>query len=122
RDYEKPYSLLPLDYFHNSLFNRYEVHFTREPITLETLKSWIVSENGSALVILNTIDDTKELYKLLKNEYNSNELFLLNTHFTPRDRKIKIYLAKRRLRQNKRIILISTQLIEAGVDIDFPVV
>lgn len=30
-------------------------------------------------------------------------------------------MAKRKLRENKRIILISTQLIEAGVDIDFPV-
>jgi CRISPR-associated endonuclease/helicase Cas3 len=30
-------------------------------------------------------------------------------------------LAKRRLRQNKRIVIVSTQLIEAGVDIDFPV-
>jgi hypothetical protein len=30
-------------------------------------------------------------------------------------------LAKRRLFQNKRIVVVSTQLIEAGVDIDFPV-
>lgn len=122
KDYTKPFPLLPLYYFNNDLFNRYKIKFFKEPIELNTLKDFVVSENDSALVILNTIDDTKELYKLLQEVYGSDELLLLNTHFTPRHRKIKIYLAKRRLRQNKRIIVISTQLIEAGVDIDFPIV
>jgi CRISPR/Cas system-associated endonuclease/helicase Cas3 len=74
------------------------------------------------LVILNTIDDTKRLFKELKAHDGIGKLLLLNTHFTPRDRKLKIYLAKRFLRAGKRVIVISTQLIEAGVDIDFPVV
>ncbi len=119
--YEQPYPLLPLSYFGNKLFNRYVISFEKEAINLETLKDQILSEEKSSLVILNTIDDTKELYKLLSESIDNDEILLLNTHFTPRHRKIKIYLAKRRLRQNQRIILISTQLIEAGVDIDFPV-
>lgn len=121
RDYQQPYPLLPLNYFENKLFNRYVISFEKEAINLETLKDRILSEEKSSLVILNTIDDTKELYKLLSESIDNDEILLLNTHFTPRHRKIKIYLAKRRLRQNQRIILISTQLIEAGVDIDFPV-
>jgi CRISPR-associated endonuclease/helicase Cas3 len=120
-DYEKPIPLLPLSYFENDLFNRYQIEFEKEPIDLETLKESILSENRSTLVILNTIDDTKELFEKLQDELERDELLLLNTHFTPQHRKIKIYLAKRRLRQNKRIIIVSTQLIEAGVDIDFPV-
>jgi len=114
--------LLPKSYFDNNLFNRYQIDFNKEPINKETLKELIRAENGSVLIILNTIDDTKELYKLLLEEFDKEELLLLNTHLTPRHRKIKIYLAKRRLRQNKRVIVVSTQLIEAGVDIDFPVV
>ncbi len=121
RDYQQPYSLLPLSYFENKLFNRYVISFEKESIDLETLKNRVLLEEKSCLVILNTIDDTKELYKLLSESIDDNEILLLNTHFTPRHRKIKIYVAKRRLRQNQRIILISTQLIEAGVDIDFPV-
>lgn len=119
--YSNPYPLLPLSYFNNHLFNRYQIDFNKEPIDSETLKDSILSENSSTLVILNTIDDTKELFKLLLEEFDKEEVLLLNTHLTPRHRKIKIYLAKRRLRQNKHVIVVSTQLIEAGVDIDFPV-
>ncbi len=121
KDYTEPYPLLPLSYFNNDLFNRYKIDFNKEPIDLETLKDSIISENSSALVILNTIDDTKELYKLLLDELDKGELLLLNTHFTPNDRKKKISLAKDCLNKGKRIILISTQLIEAGVDVDFPI-
>lgn len=121
RDYQQPYPLLSLSYFEDKLFNRYIISFEKESIDLETLRNRVLSEKKSCLVILNTIDDTKGLYKLLSESIDKDEILLLNTHFTPRHRKIKIYLAKRRLRQNQRIILISTQLIEAGVDIDFPV-
>lgn len=120
-DYEKPNPLLPLSYFDNDLFNRYQIEFEKEPLDIETLRDSILSEDQSVLVILNTIDDTKELFKKLQDELEIDELILLNTHFTPKHRKLKIYLAKRRLRQNKRIVVVSTQLIEAGVDIDFPV-
>jgi CRISPR-associated endonuclease/helicase Cas3 len=121
-DYNKPKSLLQLNYFQNELFNRYKIEYLNNNIDIDSLKERILSENTSVLVILNTIDDTKELYKRLKADCCADYLLLLNTHFTVRDRKLKIYLAKRKLRQNKRIIVISTQLIEAGVDIDFPIV
>ncbi|MPM15078.1 hypothetical protein SDC9_61444 [bioreactor metagenome] len=120
-DYKVPTPLLPIYYFDNELFNRYQIEFEKEPIDLDLLKESILLENQSVLIILNTIDDTKELYKKLLYEFEDDGLILLNTHFTPRHRKMKIYLAKRRLNQNKRVVVVSTQLIEAGVDIDFPV-
>jgi len=119
--YEKPFPLLPLSYFNCDIFNRYQIEIANNPISLEKLKDYILQEKSSILIILNTIADTTDLFRLLLHEYNEDEVLLLNTHFTPRHRKIKIYLAKRRLRENKHVILISTQLIEAGVDIDFPV-
>lgn len=120
-NYKKPYPLLPLGYFDNELFNRYVINYQKDFIELEDLKEQIFSENKSVLVILNTIDDTKDLYNLLSDELLPDELILLNTHFTPNDRKQKIAIAKDRLSNNKRIIVISTQLIEAGVNIDFPI-
>lgn len=119
--YRNPLPLLPLSYFNNDLFNRYNISYNKNEISINELKDDIINETSSVLVILNTINDTYDLYSLLKEELHENELILLNTHFTPRDRTLKIYLAKRRLRENKKIIVISTQLIEAGVDIDFPV-
>lgn len=121
-DYKKPFPLLPLTYFENELFNRYEINYGNNPIELHQLKEKIINEDKSILVILNTIDDTKDLYDELLDVYDNDALILLNTHFTPDDRKIKIEVAKERLRNKERVIIISTQLIEAGVDIDFPIV
>ncbi|HUM89689.1 MAG TPA: CRISPR-associated endonuclease Cas3'', partial [Prolixibacteraceae bacterium] len=38
KNYTEPYPLLPLSYFNNNLFNRYQIDFNKEPIDLETLK------------------------------------------------------------------------------------
>jgi CRISPR-associated endonuclease/helicase Cas3 len=120
-DYKNPIPLLPLAYFNEELFNRYTIIKEQNSINIEELEQKILSEDKSVLVILNTIDDTNELYNLLEEHLLKEEIILLNTHFTPRHRKLKIYLANRRLKAGKKVIVISTQLIEAGVDIDFPI-
>lgn len=120
-DYKTPSELLSFDYFKHYLFNRYIIFQKKEVVNIEDLTQLIIGENQSILVILNTIDDSIDLYDTLSKYFSKDELFLLNTHFTPNDRIEKIRIAKERLDNNKRIILVSTQLIEAGVDIDFPV-
>ncbi|MBP5724832.1 MAG: CRISPR-associated helicase Cas3', partial [Bacteroidales bacterium] len=120
-DYEKPSPLLPLDYFKNELFNRYAITYKANNIDIHSLIEMVIKEDDSVLLILNTIDDTKEAYKQLLGRFDGL-LILLNTHFTPNDRKRKIQEAKHKLAANKKVIVISTQLIEAGVDIDFPIV
>lgn len=120
--YEKPIFLLNhKKYFESDIFNRYQINYLQRQIGIEELAEKILAENNSVLVILNTIDDSKDLFKNLEERFEESELYLLNTHFTPNDRKRKIQIVKDRLKQNKKTILISTQLIEAGVDIDFPV-
>lgn len=120
-DYEKPTPLLPLTYFKNELFNRYAISYKAETIDIQTLVEMVIKEDNSVLLILNTIDDTKEVYNQLSVVFDGS-LILLNTHFTPDDRKKKIQEAKNKLASNEKVIVISTQLIEAGVDIDFPIV
>jgi len=121
-DYEKPASLLEhKKYFNSNVFNRYQIDYWKEPINTQQLAEKIIEENNSALIILNTINDSKDLFKDLSVCSTAEELYLLNTHFTPNDRKRKIEIIKNRLERNQKTILISTQLIEAGVDIDFPV-
>ena len=120
--YELPRPLLDYKkYFESDIFNRYQINHLKNPIDFQELTQLLAKEENSVLVIVNTIDDSKELYSNLKEYLCMENLFLLNTHFTPNDRKKKIQIIKERLNKNKKTILISTQLIEAGVDIDFPV-
>ncbi|MDR3626147.1 MAG: CRISPR-associated helicase Cas3' [Ignavibacteriaceae bacterium] len=128
RDYTVPSELVSLDYFKSKIFNRYTIKFDKSRINIEGLTLSILAENCSVLVILNTIDDSKLLFNLLCEKAQDTVLILINTHFTPSHRKKKIQAAKWFLERNKKgisnkkIILVSTQLIEAGVDIDFPTV
>jgi len=120
-DYQEPEKLLSDNYFYKKEFNRYKIAMRKETISIKELSNEIVQREESVLVILNTIKDSKDLYKILSDNFSVETLLLLNTHFTPNDRKKKIKIATERLKNNKMTILISTQLIEAGVDIDFPV-
>lgn len=120
-NYQQPPKLLSKEYFNDDLFNRYTIEHQKNEIGISRLAQKLIAENQSALCIVNTIDDSKDLFEELNKHLQSQEICLLNTHFTPNDRKYKIDYAKLRLQHGKRIILISTQLIEAGVDIDFPV-
>lgn len=107
-------------YFSASIFNRYKINIINADVFLiSDLVEHILKQEQSCLIILNTIADTKLLYEELKDRQN---IILLNTHFTPTDRSKKIAMAKKSLRNKENVILISTQLIEAGVDIDFPIV
>ena len=120
-DYEQPFKLLSLSHYENPVFNRYTVEVQKSIIDIEQLGHQVLQEEKSVLVILNTIQDTKDLYNFIRKNMDDTNVSLLNTHFTPSDRSQKIYLAKEKLCQGDKVILISTQLIEAGVDIDFPV-
>lgn len=120
-DYEQPFKLLSLSHYENPVFNRYTVEVQKSIIDIEQLGHQVLQEEKSVLVILNTIQDTKDLYNFIRKNMDDTNVLLLNIHFTPSDRSQKIYLAKEKLRQGDKVVLISTQLIEAGVDIDFPV-
>jgi CRISPR-associated endonuclease/helicase Cas3 len=120
-DYKEPPKLLNPTCFDDDLFNRYTIEHQKNEIGISALAQKLIAEKQSVLCIVNTIDDSKDLFEELNEHLQPQEICLLNTHFTPNDRKYKIDYAKLRLQHGKRIILISTQLIEAGVDIDFPV-
>ena len=121
-NYIVPPELLSFSYFNEKVFNRYYVERLLQSIEIQELANRIKKEDKSILVILNTIQDTKDLFEELNNDNPESEIILLNTHFTPNDRKDKIKRAKNLLNNQKQVIVISTQLIEAGVDIDFPIV
>lgn len=78
-----------------------------------------MKENGSCLVIVNTKKWARNLYQCCAQNINFDSVFHLSTNQYPEDRKQKLLKVKKRLEAQKNVLCISTQLIEAGVDISF---
>lgn len=76
-------------------------------------------ENGNCLVIVNTKNSSLKIFNQLKNLTNEYKLFHLSTSMYPVHRATQIKRMKDSLKNNERVICVSTQLIEAGVDISF---
>lgn len=71
-----------------------------------------------ALCIVNSKKHAVEIYSKL----NSEESFHLSTRMCPKHRKRVLNEIKKRLEDGSPCKVVSTQLIEAGVDVDFPIV
>jgi len=107
--------------FEQDVFNRYKIDWIKENnINFQELIDHILKQLISCLIILNTIADTKYLYNEIKNSFS--HVILLNTHFVVQDRVEKINSIKKLLQEGHQVVVVSTQLIEAGVDLDFPVI
>lgn len=75
------------------------------------------ASHQSALIVVNTRRAARELYNSL-----SGEKYHLSTYMTKLDRSRVLNNVKDALRQGRRFVLVSTSLIEAGVDLDFDAV
>ncbi|MGN8770040.1 CRISPR-associated helicase Cas3' [Paenibacillus barengoltzii] len=102
-------------------FKRVElIDRTEEPMTNETLADWVESEIntwGSTLIILNTKKVVKDLYEKLKD--SPMPVYHLSTSMCAAHRKDQLKEIRSMLDQQVPIICITTQLIEAGVDVSF---
>jgi CRISPR-associated endonuclease/helicase Cas3 len=79
-------------------------------------------ETKSILVIFNTKKAALEFYNSAKNNQCRERQYHLSTAMCPSHRKNVIENIRTDLKAGKNILVSSTQLIEAGVDFDFPVV
>lgn len=105
-------------------FSRYKVEFDKTDKTITDVLDSGLKEIGKNpkkdfLFVFNTIASSVEFFKQIKKEVKNRELIYLSANILPIDRKTRIERIKL-IKQPK--IVISTQLIEAGVDIDFDVV
>jgi len=73
---------------------------------------------GSCLVIVNTKNAAQILYRLCKEQY-SIPIYHLSTSMCPAHRKMILSEIRDRLEKELPTLCFSTQLIEAGVDVDF---
>ncbi len=108
-----------LDYFKKQ--NRYILKWLNLQNGQESLIQKVEEEAQAkhTLLVVNTIKKAQELYLYFKNNF---ECYSLNGYMTDSDKQSVIKKVSERLRQSEtKILLISTQSIEAGIDLDFEI-
>ena len=107
--------------------DRYRCFFNQEILDQETLARKIaadIQEQSSVAAILNTIKDAYSVYKETKEALDhigqdDIKLFFLSGCMTPIHKAIQIDKIRNSLASGNRTVVISTQILEAGVDLSF---
>jgi len=95
----------------------------RTGISIQPHKSsWVeiarsIAKEGQVLCIVNLKRHAAELFRMLGE---SEGVFHLSTNLCPEHRRRKLAAIRGRLLRGEPCRLVSTQLVEAGVDLDFP--
>jgi len=99
--------------------NRHIYHISDEKKYLSDIKPLVENKsNKSSLIILNTKKEALNVYIELRNTLRNN-LFFLSAWVIPSERIKRINKLKELESKNEPRNLISTQVVEAGVDLDF---
>lgn len=102
-----------------------DVNYLRSVMELQSLAQIIVNDHKSdrslkRLVILNTIQSSLDLHKLLSDLLPEAKILYLSSNVIPKQRLERIKLINKHTTSG--LIIVSTQVVEAGVDIDVDVV
>ena len=102
-----------------SYFNRTKINYNPNKVTIDEFIDDFIYEikDESYLIICNTIGESLEIYKKLEDI--PREVMYLSTNILPIHRKEKIKEIEDKLKLGEKLIVISTQVVEAGVDFDF---
>lgn len=92
--------------------------FRRKQTVEEFAEALVCHEEKSYLMIVNTIACGVQLHGRLQRKYPTEKILFLSTLMTPKSRRKAI----KKIKKGEYRIVVSTQLVEAGVDIDFDVV
>lgn len=111
----KPIEIIENPYELYNDFKKVEVINIGELNDLELV--WEVNQKEQVLCIVNTRKHAKEIFSILEGE-----VFHLSTLMCPIHRQETLNEIRKHLKEKQDCKVVSTQLIEAGVDIDFPVV
>jgi CRISPR/Cas system-associated endonuclease/helicase Cas3 len=105
---------------HESIFD--------EPLSLEALSEYVeqqvlAADRPDTLVVCNTIRSAQTIYELLSEALRGNSdvrTSYLSSAVRPRDRRTRV--TELREGSTEQRVVVSTQVIEAGVDLDFDTV
>lgn len=105
---------------HFELLRRVDYTFRPEPVGWDGLAD-DVSQDRQALVVVNRRKDALAMLAAIRELRGDGEVFHLSSHLCGAHRKAVLHEIRCRLLQDEPVVLVSTQVIEAGVDIDFPI-
>ena len=92
-----------------------------EEVSVSDLANIVIKDQKSALVVFNTKKKARLFFETIEG-HSEFKLFHLSTSMCPVHRKAVIKSIHQALKNEEPTIVSSTQLIEAGVDMDFPTV
>ena len=102
-----------------ALYERFRrVTFRREDALEDSALAGRLGEHRQVLCIVNSRRAAQRIYELLPREGS----FHLSTLMIPAQRQAFLHKIRERLRRGEVCRVVSTSLIEAGVDVDFPLV
>jgi CRISPR-associated endonuclease/helicase Cas3 len=78
----------------------------------------LADKNNNCLVVCNTTKSAREIFEKIQSN-QSPKTYHLSARMIPVHRKWVLRKIKRDLKNGKKIIVVSTQVVEAGIDIDF---
>lgn len=100
------------------------VEYTRQPDAWDyTALAQRIANTPQVMVVLNTRRDAVATVQALREAYPCLEgVFHLSTLLCPAHRRQVLQAVRERLHNNEPCRLVATQVVEAGVDLDFPTV
>lgn len=111
--------LVPREAKYFAPFDRVDYHLEPQTVTSQELVERLAAEH-SVLCVVNSRKDAGQVYRALKD--NTDEVIHLSRSMCSAHLRKAIETIKERMRDGEPTKVISTQLIEAGVDLDFPCV
>ncbi|MCF6191903.1 MAG: CRISPR-associated helicase Cas3', partial [Candidatus Hydrothermae bacterium] len=100
--------------------NRYQVKDLPGEEAFRNVLEDVLAAEKRVLVVVNTIRTSLELWRALHDL--GVESSYLSTNILPLHRKKRVQWLQRRLKEPGPLLVVSTQVVEAGVDLDFDVV
>lgn len=105
------------DVANHNFFERVNTSFLNENIEEKILEE--IKNSKKTLIVVNTVKESYKIYEELKNKIDGEVYILNSTLLDIRKRELISYIKE--YDKEKPLVLVSTQSIEAGVDLDFDV-
>ncbi len=112
----------PAELYEKTIRVRYSFVNDLNQVDMNTLFGEVSACDNSVLVVFNTKKSTRDFFDISRNSDKWEKKYHLSTAMCPHHRKEIIKSISNDLNKGVKILVSSTQLIEAGVDFDFPAV